>query len=587
MASVAGSYLILRGWPDAPSLLLRSCMAVALLVLGLAVWGIRRDPRRLRLVSLRRAGWSDYLALGASVVFAEACFVVLTSSLAAPSQMVADEVAEVWLEVVEGEESSTEETEVDFEASGSGDWLFKPSLERSLPKRSNHKPSNKPEVFIQLERAEDASRLLSSRIHLRSFAFTRFDGVTWSTSPTVKRDLVGPVRFDVPLGLALLDLGEPIRHRVFHGVNPTGQNIFTALSGVSSSDVERLTQLGEAIYLLPDLQDETDGYQYEATSTPIHFTDLINSVLTPAEAKPEEVKIPDGLVLALDQTAESFRHEQGLGAQLVALRSYLQDHYDYSLETKNIRNDNPLKNFLYEEKRGYCEHFATAAAMLCRTLGVPSRIAYGWSGGRLYASQNMFVFRAKDAHAWTEIKLKGYGWVVFDTTPPDDDATPETHAAPESETAPDPQEVLAEQHQQRLDRQGGGDAFLASLEIKKGPLFAALAVAGLCFLGFVLMRYLQRPQTDAEGRPLITPTPAYMTHFKQTCASLGHPIPFGRTLRQHVEMLQDTEEVPGFLEELLDYHYGILYGGQQKDKAVEKSLSRKITQWRKAASREY
>ena len=60
----------------------------------------------------------------------------------------------------------------------------------------------------------------------------------------------------------------------------------------------------------------------------------------------------------------------------------------------------------------------TATAMLTRAMGIPSRLAFGWSGGRYYEGPNFYVFRGREAHAWTEIYLQNHGWVIFDTTPP-------------------------------------------------------------------------------------------------------------------------------------------------------------------------
>ena len=55
---------------------------------------------------------------------------------------------------------------------------------------------------------------------------------------------------------------------------------------------------------------------------------------------------------------------------------------------------------------------------MAREMGVESRVAYGWAGGSYFENDLMFVFVAREAHAWVEVKLDGYGWVVMDPTPP-------------------------------------------------------------------------------------------------------------------------------------------------------------------------
>jgi len=583
--AVAGAYALLRGWPGAPGLLLRCCLAIATLVAGLAFWGTRveRSAKKPRMLSLRRATLLDYLSLGTAIVFTEACFVALTSTLAGPAQSFAlytrDGVADIRDGGGLGGGSGESETDPIFDGKRSGTWIFKKNLERDLPKTSNHKPTNKPEVFVELENTEDATALLKSRIHLRAFAFSKFNGISWSASQVTNNRLQAPIDFKPTNSLTT----PPIRHRVFHAVNPNGQNVFTALHGAISTDLPELTRLAEDVFLLPKLDNPIPGYSYTASSRSVHLTDLLDEELTPGIATDGELDLPEAMADQLRQTSSLFKNEPDLTNQLVALRHHLQDNYKYSLETTNPSGANPLENFLYREKRGYCEHFATAAAMLCRTLGVPSRIAYGWSGGRLYKEQNMFVFRAKDAHAWTEIKIHGYGWVVFDTTPPDDDSTPDTHLAPDNEDAPDPEDTIASAYtseDESSDDPGMGTG------VNLVALGIALAVVSLCAIGFLITRHLKRPQTTPDGRPLGHAAPAYLLHFKQACTAVGHPMPLGRTLRQHIETLKKGNHAPAFADRMLDYHYGVLYGDATKNSATEKQLNRGIRQWKNSATEE-
>ncbi|MBT8043415.1 MAG: transglutaminase domain-containing protein [Verrucomicrobiae bacterium] len=580
--ATAGAYALLRGWDGAPTLLLRACFAVATLVVGFAVWGIRRNPATPRMFSLRRATWLDYLALGSMIIFTEACFVALTSMMAAPAQMLVDNfryvVEDPAKPAADGTGGGGTDGDVQFDGNRSGDWKFSKKLNRPLPPNSNLKPSTKPEVFIELENSEDTNDLFNSRIHLRSFAFSRFNGIAWSAKRTTSTRIEAPITFPVP---AKLEDRKTFRYRVYHSVSRSGQNLFTSLHGVRSTDSLELSQLAESIYLLPEVNDPRDGYTYTATSSPVHFTELISEPLTAADAKPEEFELPPELAELLQKTSEEFRYEPTLATQLIGIRNYLQDNYTYSLTTTNTTGANPLDNFLYREKRGYCEHFATAAAMLCRTLGVPSRIAYGWSGGRLYKDQNMFVFRAKDAHAWTEIKLKGYGWVVFDTTPPDSEDTPATHSAPDNEAAPDPMETIAAD----LDHDASGnlgDRYL--LHIHPWTLYLSLGVIGLCGLSFMITRALRRPQTAPDGRPLAYQPPGYVLQFKQTCAALGHPMPAGRTLRQHIRYLENRGAAPSLANDLLSYHYDTIYADTPSNKKTERKLQQMIHHWKKSAA---
>jgi transglutaminase-like putative cysteine protease len=79
-------------------------------------------------------------------------------------------------------------------------------------------------------------------------------------------------------------------------------------------------------------------------------------------------------------------------------------------------------------RRGYCEQFATAMAVMARTLGLPSRVVMGFAPGEQVTrnGQDLIVVRARHAHAWVEIYFGGQGWVRFDPTPRGDGINPPT-----------------------------------------------------------------------------------------------------------------------------------------------------------------
>ncbi|MFK7909088.1 MAG: transglutaminase family protein [Akkermansiaceae bacterium] len=576
LISVAGAYALLRGWQGSPGMLLRSCLAVATLVAGLAFWSMGKKTALPRMFCLRKVTWLDYICLGTAIVFTEAFFVVVTSTMAAPSQEFVDTFHGEIINARSPAEREGETGEPKFDGHSSGNWLFNRALERNLPPNSNHKPSNKPEVFVEVGNRADATKLLNSRVHLHAFSMSQFNGITWSAKRTGKSTLQSPITF--PRRDHSLVTTPPIKHRVYHAVNPAGQNLLTAFQGVTSCDVSILTQVSDDIFLLPSLDDPTTGYSYTATSRSVNFTNLIGEKPEIGRADPVYLTIPANLSPRIRETAELFQYQGDLTKKLLALRVYLQDNYEYSLETTNASGKNPLENFLYQEKRGYCEHFATATALICRALGIPSRISYGWSGGRLYPEQNMFVYRAKDAHAWSEIKLKGYGWVVFDTTPPNNNAVPEPHSAPEGEIPPDPEEATASQDN---DGSGQNNTPLSALQTDFAPtrLTSALIVLGICCVAFLLTRHCRRKQTDDLGLPIKTPIPSYLICFKQACSSLGNPMPAGRTLRQQIQTLKDSGIPPVFASDLLEYHYGVLYGGLPQSNAREKDFNRSIRNW--------
>ena len=75
----------------------------------------------------------------------------------------------------------------------------------------------------------------------------------------------------------------------------------------------------------------------------------------------------------------------------------------------------PLVDFVTTSRRGYCQHFAGAMTVMLRFLGIPSRVAVGFTSGRY--RDGAWVVTDHDAHAWVEAWFDGYGWLPFDPTP--------------------------------------------------------------------------------------------------------------------------------------------------------------------------
>jgi TgpA N-terminal domain/Transglutaminase-like superfamily len=105
----------------------------------------------------------------------------------------------------------------------------------------------------------------------------------------------------------------------------------------------------------------------------------------------------------------------------VALNQYFLDPrfgFRYSLKTRPGNTGDQLVDFLTRGKTGYCEQFASAMAVMLRTVGVPARVAVGFSAGKPVADYRSIS--TGDAHAWVEVYLAGFGWLPFDPTPLDD-----------------------------------------------------------------------------------------------------------------------------------------------------------------------
>lgn len=100
-----------------------------------------------------------------------------------------------------------------------------------------------------------------------------------------------------------------------------------------------------------------------------------------------------------------------------AIEQYLLDGHTYTLSPgPPPEGVSPLQWFLFGAREGYCQHYSTAMAMMLRTLGIPSRIVTGFSGGDLNDFGNYVIVRQRNAHSWVEAAIDGY-WHRFDPTP--------------------------------------------------------------------------------------------------------------------------------------------------------------------------
>jgi len=98
-----------------------------------------------------------------------------------------------------------------------------------------------------------------------------------------------------------------------------------------------------------------------------------------------------------------------------AMAYFNQEQFFYTLAPPPLIND-PIDEFLFDTRAGFCEHYAAAFATLMRAAQVPTRIVVGYQGGTRNPFGDYWVVRQRDAHAWVEVWLKEDGWVRLDPT---------------------------------------------------------------------------------------------------------------------------------------------------------------------------
>ena len=132
----------------------------------------------------------------------------------------------------------------------------------------------------------------------------------------------------------------------------------------------------------------------------------------------DALQLPPGLVIP--QTAglaQRLLQENGGTARGFAtgfLKRLHEEEYYYSLEPPPGAGNPEV--FLFRDRIGFCEHYASAMVLAARSVGIPARVVIGYQGGELNPLTGDWVVREESAHAWTELWLDGEGWVRFDPT---------------------------------------------------------------------------------------------------------------------------------------------------------------------------
>ncbi|QTN31479.1 transglutaminase domain-containing protein [Akkermansiaceae bacterium] len=549
----AAAYVLLKGMPAVLPPLVRSCLAVLLLVGGLGVWAIgRKADDAIVAKGSGKPGLRDFLAMGMGVLALECGFLWVLSAAPEPLEDVAA-VIELKLRP---------QAAADRAAGGAGgrtgNWLWEDEGSRVLPMRTNLKPGAKPEVFVRLSREEDAEKLLARKTYVRAFALDDYRKGVWSLAEPggliMEADASGWIRFGERLD------GE-ILHEVFHGKDEGGRDVVTSLQGMRAVRLPELLMVSEGMAVLPDVSGP-DGFGYLAGSVPLGLEDLkgvdLGWQLNPAGG--------GGRLAELAQKAAG---EGDALRRLLNIQEFLRQRYSYSLVTENTRNLDPLENFLFVEKRGHCEFFATAGALLAREIGAETRVAYGWAGGEYFKGSMMFVFRAREAHAWVEVKVPGYGWAVMEPTPPvflGGGGVPRRADAGE---APPPRDELPMDEAVSTQVPGG---HVGGVALSLTAAFGALAL--LAFIAKAL-----RSPIVAEGfasLPQEAEKPGYLRAWIQACQDRGLAWQRGVTLKKRLEGM---ERRPPFADEFLGYHYGVNYEGHAPDPQREANLVQKIRRW--------
>ena len=263
--------------------------------------------------------------------------------------------------------------------------------------------------------------------YMRTVTYDHYTGHGWSSSPGDSRD--------VAINQALFPNGTPELPTTRDGFTtvevtvqlekPSGRNLFTPGFPLSVTAPLTVTQPAS----LPFTGALTSQNSIEAGQG-YSVTGLISNV-TESQLRQAGVDYPaavkrlyletDGITARTVSLASSIvdqTHATTPYDEAKALATWLRTApgFTYSTDVGRPPGDRDLVDFfLFGSRSGYCQYYASAMVMMARSLGIPARMAVGFSPGTP-SGRNVYQYRESNAHAWAEVYFPGYGWQIFEAT---------------------------------------------------------------------------------------------------------------------------------------------------------------------------
>ena len=295
-------------------------------------------------------------------------------------------------------------------------------------------------------------------------------------------------------------------------------------------------------------------------------------------------RLPDGTLKAAQQICQQAGLYAGDPNVVQNVARYVQNSGEYDLSTGAYPSNDYAIYFLTESHRGYCIHYATAAAVLYRSLGIPARVAEGFAVETHAGSLTSVL--AGDSHAWVEVYWDGVGWIPMEVTAQAGIATqnPEPSAAPDASPSPSPvpQNVSSdpEPSEQPVPSPDGNGELPQNIPPERHfPWLVLLilpALALLVLLWYLLVRAVFRSQIqNPDGRRAVvacwkyarrvaafggTEIPEDIVNAAEKVAFSLHAIHKEELVRSRAELQALIEQVYPSLRPLAKLRFRFLYG---------------------------
>lgn len=261
----------------------------------------------------------------------------------------------------------------------------------------------------------------------RGQSFDQWDGRRWRQSDKTPTPTQGEVPIDLrgapeDRAAGILDSGRDFVQTVY--VEQPGPNlIFAAYAPARVYFSDRtLFELDDGTVRTAVQLPEGAVYTVVSRRTPVTAELLRASDRRPLDLAPalraRYTQVPSGTPARVtDLAAEVTAGAPTTYDKVRALEAWMGDNTSYTLDIPPLpAGADAVDQYLFEDKQGFCEQIGTALVVMLRSLGVPARLAVGFTPGERNPFTGLWEVRAKDAHAWAEVWFPGVGWQAFDPT---------------------------------------------------------------------------------------------------------------------------------------------------------------------------
>jgi protein-glutamine gamma-glutamyltransferase len=240
-------------------------------------------------------------------------------------------------------------------------------------------------------------------LYWRGPVFWAFDGREWSEGGP-------PPRATYPVQ----DTGEPVGYEV--ALEPNRTPWLMALDAVDAGAIPADSELSADGRLLSNTLVRERRLYHTAS-----FLRYVAQPQLPEYYRRLALRLPKGRnprSVALAQQWRTEAEAQGLGDAAIvsrALALFREQAFVYTLNPPMLGVD-PVDSFLFDTRRGFCEHYSSSFTVLMRAAGIPARIVTGYQGAAAADYGPDWIVRQSDAHAWSEVWLPDRGWLRIDPT---------------------------------------------------------------------------------------------------------------------------------------------------------------------------